>query len=105
MPKSPNLQRNQQENQALNEQNINDFIKSILAPDTPGLSDLGSNIFFDGSTQSGAVCVDSEGSQCVDEWKKTEEKKLVACKEGEPKEQPSKKDDIAESMQKLDITQ
>ena len=105
MPKSPNLQRNQQENQALNEQNINDFIKSILAPDTPGLSDLGSNIFFDGSTQSGTVCVDSEGSQSVDEGKKTEEKKFFACKEGEPKEQPSKKDDIAESMQKLDITQ
>ena len=115
IPTSPNMQRNQlnqQENQqALNEQNINDFIKSILAPDSPGLSDLGSNIFFDGSTRSsGTVCSDSaavsEAAAAAHEEKCEDSKEGDETKEEESKEWlHSEKEDITESLQKLDIAQ
>ena len=102
-------QLNQQENQqALNEQNINDFIKSILAPDSPGLSDLGSNIFFDGSTRSsGTVCSDSAAvSEAAHEEKCEDSKEGDETKEEESKEWlHSEKEDITESLQKLDIAQ
>jgi len=121
MPTSPNLQRNQcnqQENQqALNEQNINNFIKSILAPDSPGLNDLGSNIFFDSTTRnSGTVCSDGGLSEAVTQEQKTEDPKedkkseetnFVTNKEqeGESKECQNEKEEITESFQKLDIAQ
>ena len=119
IPTSPNLQRihrNQEEKQqALNERNINDFIKSILAPDSPGLSDLGGNIFFDGSTRSNmsTVCSDSAVSEAAPpvekdskEGDETKEENLVICREEESKEWlHSKKEEITESLQKLDISQ
>ena len=125
IPTSPNLQRsqysqcnqhNQQENQqALNEQNINDFIKSILAPDSPRLNDLGGNIFFDGSTlNSGTVCIDGGVSEPVSqeekakdpkEGDKSEERNFVTNKEEEEesKERQNEKENLTESFQKLDI--
>ena len=121
MPTSPNLQRihhNQEQNQqALNEQNINDFIKSILAPDSPGLSDLGGNIFFDGSTlrKESRVCSDSavsepnpqvEKKESSKEGDETRDKNLVVCREEESNEWlHSKKEEITESLKKLDIAQ
>ena len=125
IPTSPNLQRsqynqcnqhNQQENQqALNEQNINDFIKSILAPDSPRLNDLGGNIFFDSSTlNSGTVCIDGGVSEPVSqeekakdpkEGDKSEERNFVTNKEEEveSKERLNEKENLTESFQKLDI--
>ena len=102
----------------MNEQNINDFIKSILAPDSPRLNDLGlsGNIFFDGSTlNSGTVCVDGEVSKAVfqeekgkdpKEGDKPEERNFDLYKEEEKeesKEGQNEKDSITESFQKLDI--
>jgi len=112
IPTSPNMQcnqLNQEENQqALNEQNINDFIKSILAPDSPGLSDLGGNIFFDqGSTRSsGTVCSDGAVSENAPHVEKSDNSKEEGDKgkEEESKEcLHSEKEDIIESLQKLDI--
>ena len=119
MPTSPNFQRihhNQEQNQqALNEQNINDFIKSILAPDSPGLSDLGGNIFFDGSTlrKESRVCSDSavsepnpqvEKKESSKEGDETRDKNLVVCREEESNEWlHSEKEEITESLKKLDI--
>lgn len=117
-PSSPYMQRiqhNQEENQqqALSEQNINDFIKSILAPDSPGrLSDLGSNIFFDGSTRtSGSVCTDSAISEAAPPVEKdseerdneTKDNNLVTSREEESTEGES--GEITESLQKLDIAE
>jgi len=123
-PSSPYMQRiqhNQEESQnqqALNEQNINDFIKSILAPDSPGrLSDLGSNIFFDGSTRTAAVCSDSvtvseapppvgKTEDSKEEDKETKDNNLVICrKEGSKEGLHREKEEITESLQKLDIAQ
>ena len=102
----------------MNEQNINDFIKSILAPDSPGLNDLGSNIFFDSTTHnSGTVCIDGGVSEAVSqeekvgdpkESKKSEETHFVTNKEEEEeesKECQNGKENITESFQKLDIAQ
>ena len=115
MSTTPNLQHNQQENQqALNEQNINDFIKSILAPDSPGLNDLGGNIFFDSTIHnSGTVCIDGGVSEAVSqqekventkEGKKSEETNFVTNKK-EEEESKDEKENLTESFQKLDIAQ
>ena len=100
----------------MNEQNINDFIKSILAPDSPRLNDLGGNIFFDSSTlNSGTACIDGGVSEPVSqeekakdpkEGDKPEERNFDLYKEEEKeesKEGQNEKDSITESFQKLDI--
>ena len=93
---------------------MDDFIKSILAPDPPRLSDLGGDIFFDGSTRSGTVCVDSTQSETVSESENTEKtttgdetegKKSSVCKEVEAKESKKESEDLTESLTKLDISQ
>ena len=118
-PSSPYLHHRQHHNplekqQELNEENMDDFIKSILAPDPPRLSDLGGDIFFDGSTRSGTVCVDSTQSETVSESENTEKtttgdetegKKSSVCKEVEAKECKKESEDLTESLTKLDISQ
>jgi len=94
---------------------MDDFIKSILAPDPPRLSDLGGDIFFDGSTRSGTVCVDSSTrSETVSESENTEKtttgdetegKKSSVCKDVEAKECKKESEDLTESLTKLDISQ
>jgi len=79
------------------------------------LSDLGGDIFFDGSTRSGTVCVDSSTqSETVSESENTEKtttgdetegKKSSVCKEVEAKESKKESEDLTESLTKLDISQ